>query len=65
MKLQEKASSAKTHFIISFIKSIIRLIGWRIVLWSYPFSFFIDWWRGAIRNSGGNILNKKRYARNN
>jgi len=27
MKLQEKASSAKTHFIISFIKSIIRLIG--------------------------------------
>ena len=27
MKLQEKASSAKTHFVISFIKSIIRLIG--------------------------------------
>ena len=27
MKLQEKASSAKTHFIISFIKSIIRIIG--------------------------------------
>ena len=27
MKLQEKASSAKTHFVISFVKSIIRLIG--------------------------------------
>jgi hypothetical protein len=27
MKLQEKASSAKTHFFISFVKSIIRLIG--------------------------------------
>jgi hypothetical protein len=27
MKLQEKASSAKTHFIISLIKSIIRIVG--------------------------------------
>jgi hypothetical protein len=27
MKLQEKASSANTHFAISFVKSIIRVIG--------------------------------------
>ena len=35
MKLQEKASSAKTHFIISFVKSIIRLIGCAALYYGY------------------------------
>jgi hypothetical protein len=35
MKLQEKASSAKTHFVISFIKSIIRLIGCGVLYYGH------------------------------
>ncbi len=35
MKLQEKASSAKTHFIISLIKSIIRIIGCVVLFYGH------------------------------
>lgn len=35
MKYQEKASSAKTHFTISFIKSIIRLIRCGALFYGY------------------------------
>jgi hypothetical protein len=35
MKLQEKASSAKTHFFISFVKSIIRLIGCGVLYYGH------------------------------